>query len=93
METPRPLNKIAAEILTLWSSVILDPKKSRPGYAIYAMPYVQAMLSLSTINDQYGLDSGESVVRYLLSNLAQWRGPDAARIKHELNQHLKEKVN
>ena len=90
METPRPLNKIAAEILTLWSSVILDPKKTRPSYVIFGLPYAQAMLTMHSPADKYGMENGESIVLYFLTNVAQWRGVEAARIKAELNASLKE---
>jgi len=90
METPRPLNKIAAEILTLWSSVIFDRTKPRPGYVVHSLPYVRAMLSMSKVSDMYGLEYGDRIVAYALDNMAQWRGVEAARIKAELKQLLKE---
>jgi len=90
METPRPLNKIAAEILTLWSSVVLNANKPRPSYVIFGMPYVQAMLTMRSPADKYGLEDGENIVLYFLSNVAQWRGVEASRIKAELNASLKE---
>jgi hypothetical protein len=90
METPRPLNKIAAEILTLWSSVVLGKNKAPPAYVIHSMPYVQAMLQMSKVGDMYGLEYGDMIVAYFLSNAAPWRGVEAARIKAELNQLLKE---
>ena len=54
-----------------------------------ALPYVEAMLSLDTIDDYYGLDSGDSIVRYALSNLSSWRGEKARAIKAELRGMLK----
>ena len=90
METPRPLNKIAAEILTLWSSAVLNPSKPRPGYVTFSMPYVRAMLTMKSPAEKYGLEDGEGIVLYFLTNAAQWRGVEAARIKAELNASLKE---
>ena len=84
---PRPINRIAAEIITLWGPTRwTDPK----GYQIFAMPYLRAMLDIRTLSDCYGVDPAEDIVLYFLSNAAPWRGEDAKRIKAELNQLLKE---
>ena len=74
----RPLSVIAAEVLRLWTSPA--------NYA--AKPYLRAMLSLRTVADNYGADSGEFIVLYALSNMQTWRGDDARRIKKELKAHL-----
>ena len=74
----RPIREIAHEILFDW-------KKVSP----YAKPYLDAMHSLSGINDLYYADSARSVVAYFLSNAAGWRGETAKRIKQELNMMLK----
>jgi hypothetical protein len=74
----RKLSEIAAEIRKTW------PK---PYFG--AVPYLDAMGSLSSINDHYYEDSARSVVAYFLANAATWRGEDAKRIKKELNQLLK----
>lgn len=71
----RPLHVIAAEIRKTWTKV---------NYA--AKPYLDAMASLQSVNSRYGLDSGDSVVRYFLANAATWRGEDAKRIKAELKK-------
>ncbi len=84
MDTPpRPLNKIAAEILTVW-------KNEPPGGNVmrFSLPYVRAMLDLQTCNDQYGLEYGDMIVAYALNNMNYWRGVDARRIKAEMKQHL-----
>jgi hypothetical protein len=75
---PRSLHEIAIEISSDW-------KKISP----YAKPYLEAMYSLSSIEDAYYADSGRSVVAYFLSNAAGWRGEVAKRIKQELNMMLK----
>jgi hypothetical protein len=46
------------------------------------------MQYLTSIDDDYYLDSGRSVVLYFLSNAASWRGDDARRIKKELKEML-----
>lgn len=71
----RPLYEIAREIRKTWTKV-----------SPYAEPYLEAMESLNTIDDNYYLDSGKSVVLYFLSNANTWRGEDARRIKAELKE-------
>lgn len=76
--TIRPLNVIAEDIRAHWPKV---------NYG--AVPYLEAMLSLHEITDNYGYDSAESIVRYFLANAGTWRGEDAKRIKAELKGMLK----
>jgi hypothetical protein len=71
----RPLYEIAREIRKTWPKVWFG-----------AVPYLQAMGTLTSINDNYGLDSGKSVVLYFLANAQTWRGADARRIKKELRK-------
>jgi hypothetical protein len=73
--TPRPLYIIASDIAKHW-----------PNPYFGAVPYIRAMMSLDNINNDYGLDSGKSVVLYFLANASTWRGDDARRIKAELKQ-------
>ena len=75
----RPLSTIASEIREDWG-----PKVN---YA--AKPYLDAMWALTSITDNYGADSGKSIVAYFLSNASTWRGETAKRIKKELNTLLK----
>lgn len=75
---PRHVQHIAQEILDNWE---------KPYYG--AVPYLQAMLSIISIDDTYGADSARDVVRYFLSNATAWRGETARRIKKELNDMLK----
>jgi hypothetical protein len=53
-----------------------------------AVPYIAAMRSLDRVTDDYGADSGRSIVLYFLSNAATWRGPTAKRVKAELKAML-----
>jgi hypothetical protein len=54
-----------------------------------AVPYLQAMYSLDDITDDYGADSGKSIVLYFLSNASTWKGETARRIKAELKAMAK----
>jgi hypothetical protein len=74
----RPLYDIAAEIARAW------PK---PYFG--AVPYINAMRGLDSIEGQYGYDSARSIVTYFLANAQTWRGDDARRIKAELKSMLK----
>jgi hypothetical protein len=74
----RPLYTIAREIRADW-------KKVSP----YAAPYLQAMSYLNSVDDNYILDSGRSIVSYFLANAGSWRGETAKRIKAELKSMVK----
>jgi hypothetical protein len=69
----RPLSVIARDIRAHWPKVYFG-----------AVPYLQAMAQLGSINDKYYEDSARSVVNYFLANAGTWRGDDARRIKAEL---------
>jgi hypothetical protein len=51
-----------------------------------AKPYIVAMSSMSTVNDNYGADSGQMIVLYFLSNAGTWRGATAKAVKAELKR-------
>jgi len=73
----RPLYEIARDIKALYR------KAGKPVYYA-AAPYLDAMESLNSVNDNYYCDSGKSVVLYALSNLTSLRGPEAKVLKAEL---------
>ena len=77
MET-RSLNVIAQEINANWDNVYFG-----------AVPYLEAMSTLNSIDDDYFMDSGRSIVAYFLGNAGTWRGEVARRVKKELNKMLK----
>ena len=56
-----------------------------------AKPYLDAMTSLTSISDDYGADSGKSIVVYFLGNAQTFRGPVAKLVKAELNKRIKGK--
>lgn len=70
-------------------TIAADIRKHWPNVYFGARPYLNAMGTLTTIKDRYGLDSAESVVQYFLANASTWRGEDARRIKAELKGMLK----
>lgn len=73
----RSIKEIASEIETDWGKV---------NFA--AQPYLDAMHSLDSVSDSYGLDSGQSVVAYFLANAGTWRGDRARALKAELKAML-----
>jgi len=81
MSNHRHLYTIARDIIANW------PK---PYFG--AVPYIQAMEDLDSIEDSYFADSARSIVAYFLSNATTWRGPVARTIKAELNAMLKGKA-
>ena len=74
----RPLFDIAREIRMDWKNV-----------SCYAAPYLNAMSCLNSVNDNYIMDSGRSIVSYFLANAGSWRGETAKRIKAELKAMVK----
>ena len=71
----RSISTIAREIRADWTNPYFG-----------AVPYLQAMHSLDSINDDYYEDSGKSVVLYFLANANTWRGEKARAIKAELKK-------
>ena len=53
-----------------------------------AMPYLEAMKGLRSINDRYGIEDGKMVVAYFLNNARTWKGHNARIIKAELRRRL-----
>jgi hypothetical protein len=47
------------------------------------------MSYLNSVDDNYILDSGRSIVSYFLANAGSWRGETAKRIKAELKAMVK----
>ena len=71
----RSISSVARDIRRTWKKVYFG-----------AVPYLDAMGQLDTINDKYGFDDAKSIVLYFLSNASSFRGDDAKRLKAELKQ-------
>lgn len=74
----RTISEITKEIKADWK---------KPYFG--AVPYIQAMQSIGTIDEMYGWERADSIVRYFLGNATTWRGETARRIKSELKGMLK----
>ena len=72
------ISQIAAVVSKDWRPV---------NYA--AKPYLEAMYSLNKITDDYGQDSGKSIVIYFMGNATSWRGDVARAVKKELTKRIK----
>lgn len=66
----RPLSQIAREIRKDWKKVYFG-----------AVPYLDAMSQLDTVDEKFGYDDAKDIVRYFLANANTWRGEVARRIK------------
>jgi hypothetical protein len=73
--TTRPLSDIAHEISVDWA---------KPYFG--AVPYLEAMEMLDSMDDNYYCDSAKSIVCYFLANAGTWRGETARRVKKELKE-------
>jgi hypothetical protein len=73
----RPLFVIARDVKFNWQKV---------NYA--AQPYLDAMLTLQSLEDNYFQDSGRDIVLRFLANATTWRGEKARTIKKELRKIL-----
>ncbi len=74
----RPLSEIATEIRKEWKKVNFG-----------AVPYLNAMETLTSVKENFHYDSGESIVIYFLANASGFRGEAARRIKADLKSALK----
>ena len=52
----------------------------------YLEPYLNPILSLGSINDNYFMDSGKSICSYFLSNASGWKTENAKIVKKELKK-------
>lgn len=84
----RNLATIAIEINAIYFQTLAKTPGKVPAWVTYTSPYRKAMRELDTITDRYGLDSAYEIVLRFLANATSWRGPDARRIKAELNEIL-----
>jgi len=72
------ISDIASVIRSDWKNVYFGAK-----------PYLNAMCSLMSVSDMYGLDTGKSVVVYFLANANGWRGEVARAVKKELQRRIR----
>lgn len=78
----RAIHEIAREINDDWRLI-------GKGVSPYARPYLDAMHTLNAIDENYYMDSADSVIRYFLANASTYRGEKAKALKAELKGMLK----
>jgi hypothetical protein len=78
MELPNEINELAKIIFKDWQKI-----------SPHAIPYLEAMTTLKTVNDKYGEDSAKSIIIYFLGNATGYRGEVAREVKKKLNQLIK----
>tara|TARA_R110002126_G_scaffold288927_1_gene443239 strand:+ start:260 stop:526 length:267 start_codon:yes stop_codon:yes gene_type:complete len=86
----RSIELIARDIVADMALQSLQAKKAvkwKEKYP-YAAPYVEAMQDLTSINDNFYLDSGREIVQRFLCNAIHWRGENAKLLKAELKAML-----
>lgn len=64
------------------------PKHWKQKYVYFVEGYLNAMQSLTSIDDHFFMDDGRSIVAYALNNLTTWKGEKAREIKKELKAML-----
>ena len=72
---PRPIHVIAYDIKREWI---------KPYFG--AVPYLDAMCTIQTIDDYYGMDDAKSIILYFLANASSFRGDKARELKAELKK-------
>lgn len=88
----RSVSAVAQEILVEYRAILGRTKQGHlpPHYITYSMPYLKEMLFMARVTDPVGLEDGVMVILYFLNNATNWRGPQARRLKAELNAMLEE---
>lgn len=88
METT-PVDYSQMSISQLATVIGADWRKQGKGINYAAKPYLEAMSCLGSVSDNYGADSGRSMVAYFLGNASTWKGEIAKAVKKELNKRIK----
>ena len=79
----RPIFQIANEIANDW-------KSQKGGIYYAAVPYLEAMLEIASVDQNYGYDTARDMVNRFLGNASTYRGEKARELKAELKNILKE---
>lgn len=72
------------------SELALLISRSWPKINYAAVPYVDAMYRIESINDMYFADSAFTIVLYFLNNAQTYRGDVAKLVKAELKARCKQ---
>jgi hypothetical protein len=80
------INNIASLSLSQIASIV---RKDWKNVYFGAVPYLHALNQLDSVNDDFGMDSGKTIVLYFLSNANTWKGEIAREVKAELKKRIK----
>lgn len=90
-ETPSPVeleelekNLPLMELCSIARKIRQDWKKPYFG----AVPYINALATMRSMESSYGFENADSIVCYFLANASTWKGPVARLVKSELNRRL-----
>ncbi|MFY0256468.1 hypothetical protein ACDQ55_21240 [Chitinophaga sp. 30R24] len=78
MQVPSNLSAIATIVRKDWKNIYYG-----------AIPYLEVMATLDSIDDHFYDDSARSIVICFLANAHHWHGETAKAVKEKLNQLLK----
>ena len=85
----REVHQIAREIeRDMLAQLSRRKGHAAPNWWPFSQPYLKAMKTMRSVTEDYGADSGRSVILYFLSNVTTWRGENAKRLKAELKDLL-----
>jgi hypothetical protein len=65
-------------------AAIIKADWKKPYFA--AVPYLNALTQLNTVNDRFYAEDAHGIVLYFISNAGTWRGPIAKAVKAELKK-------
>ncbi|MDR6919547.1 hypothetical protein [Chryseobacterium sp. 2987] len=68
------------------AQIALIVKKNWKNVYFGAVPYLDAMKFLNTVNDNYYQDSASTIINYFLANATTWRGEIARAVKAKLKE-------
>jgi hypothetical protein len=86
---PAPLDEeLAKRIRETESPATLASICSRTWPKIYfgAVPYLQAMRTMSSFKEDYGADDGKEIAIYFLANAGTWKGDVAKAVKARIKE-------
>lgn len=86
--TDREVELSTQPLRSLANVIMYDWRQAKSGVYFGAEPYIVAMMALESVEDYYGLDSGDMIVRYFLTNASGWRGDVARAVKAELRKRV-----
>lgn len=89
METTTAIDLSNYDISDLAWYVIRDHHSRQKPFSGAVIPYLDAMRKCTTLNDQYGCESAQSIVLHFLGNFSSARGEVSKAVRVELKKRLR----